>query len=101
MIKSTFKKMIDSPQPVLLDFYADWCGPSHILSPILERLKTEVGNQAKIIKINVETNGDLVDNLDIQSIPTILIFQNGELKWRANGVQTLPVLKQQIKGLTA
>ena len=101
MIKSTFKKMIDSPQPVLLDFYADWCGPSHVLSPILERLKSEVGNQAKIIKINVETNGDLVDNLDIQSIPTILIFKNGELKWRANGVQPLPVLKQQIKGLTA
>lgn len=93
--------MIDSPKPVLLDFYADWCGPSHLLSPILEKLKKEVGNQAKIIKINVETNGDLVDNLDVQSIPTLMIFQNGELKWRANGVQSLPVLKKQLKGLTA
>ena len=101
MIKSNFKKVINSPKPVLLDFYADWCGPSHLLSPILEKLKKEVGNQAKIIKINVETNGDLVDNLDVQSIPTLMIFQNGELKWRAKGVQPLPELKKQIKGLTA
>ena len=95
MIKAKFNKLIDSPQPVLIDFYADWCGPSSVLSPMLENLRQELGNPGKILKINVETNGELVDKLDVQSIPTLMIFQNGELKWRGNGLQSLPDLKQK------
>lgn len=99
MIKTNFKKLIDSPQPVLIDFYADWCGPSHVISPMLENLKKELGHNGKILKINVETNGDLVDKLDVQSIPTLMIFQNGELKWRSNGLKSLPDLKEKLLSL--
>ena len=98
MIKAKFNKLIDSPQPVLIDFYADWCGPSHLLSPMLDKLRKELGT-GKILKINVETNGDLVDKLDVQSIPTLMIFQNGELKWRGNGLQSLPALKEKLLSL--
>jgi thioredoxin 1 len=99
MAKTTFKELIDSDKPVLIDFYADWCGPCKAVTPIIDNLKAEMGDRIRVVKIDVDLNQKLSQKLQIQSIPTLMIFQNGELKWRAMGVQTLGVLKRQLEGL--
>ena len=100
-MKSTvsFQELINSETPVVIDFYADWCGPCHAFTPILQQLKSEVGDQVRIVKIDVDRNQELATQLQVQSIPTVMIFQHGQLKWRAMGVQSLPVLKQQLQAL--
>lgn len=99
MSKISFHDLINSDQPVLIDFHADWCGPCHAFAPILEQLKTQMGDRARIVKIDVDKNPELAGQLQVQSIPTVMIFQRGQLKWRAMGVQSLPVLKQQLENL--
>lgn len=99
MAKTSFKDLINSSTPVLIDFYADWCGPCRMVAPVIEQLKTEMGDRVRIVKIDVDQNQALSEKLQIMSIPTLMIFQDGELKWRAMGVQTLPVLKKQLEAL--
>ncbi len=99
MSKTSFKSLINSEKPVVIDFYADWCGPCKVFSPILQELKTELGEAVQIVKIDVDKNQELSGKLGVQSIPTVMIFQHGELKWSASGVQTLPTLKQQLAQL--
>lgn len=99
MAKTTFKDIIDSDKPVLIDFYADWCGPCKAVTPVIDKLKAELGDRIRVVKIDVDRNQELSQKLQIFSIPTLMIFQNGELKWRAMGVQTLAVLKQQLEAL--
>ena len=101
MSESSFSKIINSGKPVLVDFYADWCGPCHAFTPILEELKDEVGEEARLLKIDVDKNPHLVAGLQIQSIPTVILFQNGEVKWRGIGIQSLHSLKSQIESLVA
>ncbi|MGK0363360.1 MAG: thioredoxin 1 [Saprospiraceae bacterium] len=95
----TFKELIASEKPVLIDFYADWCGPCKAFAPILENLKTEVGDTAQIVKIDVDKNQELSVKYKVNSIPTVMIFQNSELKWRATGSQTVNFLKREIDKL--
>jgi thioredoxin 1 len=83
-----------------MDFYADWCAPCRIQSPILEKLKAELGDAVKIVKIDVDRNPAIAQQLQIMGIPTLMIFQNGKAVWRASGVQQIPVLKKQIEALT-
>ena len=97
--KSSFSEIIKSSTPVLVDFYADWCGPCHAIAPILKDVKKELGDKVKIVKIDVDKNNQLSSKLQVRSIPTIMLFQNGELKWRAMGVQPKEVLKQQVEAL--
>ncbi|MEM0994300.1 MAG: thioredoxin [Bacteroidota bacterium] len=99
--KSNFHTIINSERPVLIDFYADWCGPCKSYSPIIQQLKKDLGDQVKVIKIDVDKNPTLSNNLNVRSIPTTMIYQNGQLKWRAMGAQSLVVLKQQIANLQA
>jgi thioredoxin 1 len=99
MSKSKFKDIIESSQPVLIDFYADWCGPCKVQTPILKKLKKDIGDIARIIKIDVDKHPKLSQSLDIFSIPTVAIFQNGQMKWRASGVQSAAVLKNKIEEL--
>ena len=101
MSRSSFKDIINSDKPVLLDFYADWCGPCHSFAPILEKLQLEVGDQARVVQIDVDKNPHLTAQLHINSIPTVMIFHNGELKWKGMGVQTLKSLKREIESLVA
>ncbi len=98
--KASFTDIINSETPVLIDFYADWCGPCKAQAPILQNLKQELGDKVTIVKIDVDSNQQLAGKLNIRSIPTMMIFQKGELKWQAMGVQQMQTLKQQVEELS-
>jgi thioredoxin 1 len=94
---SEFKSIINSEKPTLVDFYAEWCGPCKTMQPILKQLKTMVGDNAKIIKIDVDKNGQLSNLYKIQGVPTLILFKDGQIKWRQSGVVSAKDLEQIIK----
>lgn len=92
----TFTELIHGNKPVLVDFYADWCGPCRMMKPILEEVKKKIGNGATIIKIDVDKNPATAEKYGISGIPALLIFKNGEIKWRQAGVVQAHHLIQQL-----
>ena len=82
----TFQEIIKSDRPVLVDFHADWCAPCKTMNPILKNIKKEVGDKLKIIKINVDNNQQVANKFQVKGIPTFILFQNSEIKWRQSGV---------------
>ena len=100
MAQSTsFRELINSDTPVLVDFFATWCGPCHAYSPILQQLKSDLGDDLRLVKIDVDKNQELCQKLGVQSMPTTIIFQNGDMKCRAAGVQPIGVLKSELAKL--
>lgn len=85
-MKSSFDKVIDSKSPVLVDFFADWCGPCKMLAPILKQVKDELGEEVKIVKIDVDKNQPLAQKFNVRGVPTMLLFKNGKQVWRQSGV---------------
>lgn len=83
---SKFNDLINQSTPVLVDFYADWCGPCKTLAPILSNVASAVGTRAKIIKVDVDKNPVAAEHYGIRNIPTMVIFKNGQVKWRRSGV---------------
>lgn len=92
-----FNDIIQGNTPVLVDFFADWCGPCKMLAPILKAVKEELGEDVKIIKIDVDKNQQLAAQYQVRGVPTMLIFKNGEQKWRQSGVLQKDDLIQVIK----
>lgn len=93
---SEFSEIIASSKPTLVDFFATWCGPCRAQAPILEDVKQRVGDKANIIKIDIDKNRDLAMAYRVQSVPTLIMFKNGEAVWRAVGVQQADELERKI-----
>ncbi|HLT34229.1 MAG TPA: thioredoxin [Aquaticitalea sp.] len=85
-MKSNFKAIIDSETPVLVDFFADWCGPCKMLAPILKDVKEELGDAIKIVKIDVDKNQPLAAQYQVRGVPTMILFKQGKQLWRQSGV---------------
>ena len=81
-----FNEIINQNQLFLVDFYADWCGPCKMMSPILQETKHEVKDEVKIIKINVDQHQDLASEFMVRGVPTLMLFKNGKMLWRQSGV---------------
>ena len=94
---SKFSELLKTPEPVLVDFSAEWCGPCKQLKPILEQLKSKIGDSAKIIKIDVDKNKSLSDQFQIRSVPTLILFKYGKSVWRQSGVVPANTLEGIIK----
>ena len=85
-MKSSFNKIINYETPVLVDFFAHWCGPCKMLAPILKQVKDELGDAIKIIKIDVDKNQPLASQYQVRGVPTMLLFKKGKQVWRQSGV---------------
>ena len=92
-----FEDIIKSEKPVLVDFFATWCGPCKMMHPVLEELHTKVGEKARIIKIDIDKNEQLSAIYNVRSVPTLMLFKDGKLEWRESGVQPLEKLVQIIE----
>lgn len=82
----SFQSLINSKIPVLVDFYATWCGPCQMLSPVLVQVKESLGERVKIIKIDVDKNQEIAAKYNIKGVPTMMLFQEGSSLWRQSGV---------------
>ena len=93
---SSFNDIINKDKPVLVDFFATWCGPCQTMTPILKKVKEDLGDNVKIIKIDVDKNKALATKLQVRGVPTFMIFKNGKQVWRQAGLITKNELKQKI-----
>ena len=85
-MKSNFSEIIKGDTPVLVDFYADWCGPCKTLAPILKDAKSSLGDKVKIVKIDVDKNQELSSQYQVRGVPTLILFKDGKQLWRQSGV---------------
>ncbi|MFY0645049.1 MAG: thioredoxin [Bacteroidia bacterium] len=94
---ANFKEIVNAHSKVLVDFSAEWCGPCKMMTPILTQVKEELGDEVKILKIDVDKNPRLAGAYHVQGVPTLMIFKDGKLSWRESGVRQASEIIQQIQ----
>ena len=94
---SKFNELINSNTPVLVDFFAEWCGPCKMMQPILKDVKSQLGEDVKVIKIDIDKNPAVANAYSIQGVPTLMIFKDGQIKWRQSGVRQANELISLVK----
>jgi thioredoxin 1 len=92
-----FNDIVKSSTPTLVDFHATWCGPCQAMHPVMDRLKNEMGSQVRILKIDVDKNQEVANKFKVRSVPTFVLFKDGEILWRQSGGMDINTLKSKIK----
>lgn len=94
-----FDEIIKDSRPTVVDFYATWCGPCRRQIPIIDNFKAKMGDEVNVVKVDVDEEQELADRYRIRSVPTIMIFKNGEVVWRASGIQSHTDLMVALNGI--
>jgi len=95
----SFGEIINGDKPVLVDFSAEWCGPCRMMPPILKEVKTRMGDDITILKLDIDKNPAVASAYQIQSVPTLMVFQNGQIKWRQSGVIQAAKIQRVMEGI--
>jgi thioredoxin 1 len=94
---SDFNEIINSDKPTLVDFFATWCGPCKVMNPVIEDTKSKLGEEAKVLKVDVDNNREAAMKYGVRGVPTFIIFKNGEPVWKQSGVISSDVLVQKVR----
>ncbi|HEY6899761.1 MAG TPA: thioredoxin [Puia sp.] len=98
-VKPSFGEIIKGHKPVLVDFSAEWCGPCKMMPPILKEVKDKLGDRVTILKLDIDRNPAVANAYQIQSVPTLVVFRDGAVKWRQSGVVRADQLKYVLDGI--
>lgn len=94
---SSFKELVNGETPLLVDFFAEWCGPCKTQAPILKQAKDQLGDSVRIVKIDVDKNPEVAQQFHVQGVPTLILFKKGQVKWRQSGVVAASTLVQLVQ----
>lgn len=97
VMAKTLNDLLDSPTPTLVDFHATWCGPCKAMAPVLQEVKQRLGDRLTIIKIDVDKNPEAAAALQVQGVPTFVLFKQGKILWRQSGAMPADVLQHQLE----